>query len=148
MQDPARLRRELERIREDVAREQERHIRALAELRIREVRAEAALAHLSQSTKISTMTSTSPSRGAAISAARSTLGTRFQAALQARGVSLPEWVSSKGRRGPGIEQARSWSKPRANGGRAIPRAWADAIAEEFGDPALALAASWPSGIRD
>lgn len=149
MNEQDRLRRELERIREEVQAETERHIRALAELRIREARIETALDHAIRSGRISTVNSTvQPSRGGAISQGRSTLGTRFQAALHGAGLSVPDWVRSKGRHAPSVEQVRSWSKPKDNGGRAIPRAWADAIAEEFDDPDLALPSSWPAGIRE
>lgn len=87
------------------------------------------------------------SRGAAISAAKTTANTLFQQHLKDRGLSIPEWVASKGKGGPSVEQARSWCKPKGKGGRAVPAAWANKLAREFGDPRLTQPESWPAGIR-
>lgn len=88
------------------------------------------------------------SRGAAVSAARTNTRTRtpFQRCLHERGHSLPEWVATQ--KGLDVEQAKSWVKRKGHGGRAIPRAWADKLAKEFEEPALAHPDSWPSGIRE
>ena len=149
MQESERLRRELDQIRIAVGAETERHIMALAQLRVREARAELALSALQRASQVGTMgTMESTTRGGAISAAKVRIGTLWQSHLRARGLSIPEWVTSRGRKAPGVESARSWVKQPGRGGRPIPRVWADALAAEFEDPSLAMTASWPSGIRE
>lgn len=146
MDQIARLNRELERIREEVAAELERHILALAKLRVREARTELALQTAS---KVSTVRPMEPqSRGGAIASARSTNLTVWRKHLQKRRMSLPQWIAAQGAAGPSLEAARSWTKQRGMGGRAIPRRWADALAKEFEAPELTRAESWPCGIRE
>lgn len=120
------------------------HLRRLAD----EVRKRT---HLPKRRKVGTLLAVdaiaTPSRGANISAAKTVNPWPWQKALQTRGLSIPEWVLAKGKKGPRLETARSWVKAKGRGGRAIPALWAERLAEEFEDPALLLPESWPCGIR-
>jgi hypothetical protein len=146
------IRAELEKIARDVEVEQERHIRALAELRVREVRAEAAMRALRARGKIGTVGTMNPSRGALISSAKLKFPTAWQAELARRGLSIADWVeAAKKRYGeesvPPVDTVRSWTKRKGKGGRPIPGVWADRLATEFEDGSLADPDSWPAGIR-
>lgn len=87
------------------------------------------------------------SQGGAVSAGKTKTPTRFQKALHKRGMSLPEWASTKKKFRLNPETAKGWVKRPGKGGRPIPREWADRIAREFGDPALLDPDNWPNGIR-
>lgn len=88
------------------------------------------------------------SKGASVSAAKTDkrTRTRFQELLQEANVSLPEWAATK--RGLNVETAKSWVKRPGKGGRAIPREWANKLADEFKSPDLAEHDAWPNGIRE
>ena len=88
------------------------------------------------------------SRGAAISAAKTWSEAPFQAHLRKRRLSIPEWHARLGKSAPSVNTVRSWVKQPGHGGRSVPREWAERLAEEFGDPSLLLAVSWPNGIRN
>lgn len=96
------------------------------------------------------------SRGAAVSAAKTSTKTRtlFQQKLIERELSVPEWANARHKNGQGrpvkvgAETAKSWNKRPGKGGRPVPREWADIIATEFDDMRLALPEAWPNGIRE
>lgn len=104
-----------------------------------------------QSTPTKVLFRVKMSRGAAISAGMTKSNTAFQRALAIYGLSIPEWAA---KRRKNVETVRSWVKKPNHGGRAIPRAEADAIASEFVDPKTgeslvpAIEDAWPNGIRD
>jgi len=91
-----------------------------------------------------------PSRGAAIGAAKTKRRIPFRRALEAFGLSLPEYAR---RKGWDANAVTSWTKDPKHGGRRIPQARADEIARDFVDATTgasmvpATDESWPSGIR-
>lgn len=90
---------------------------------------------------------TNRSQGATISEAKIQAPTLFQAHLIEKGLSLPEWVLTKSNFKLKENTVQSWVKP-GDGGRRIPREWADRIAAEFNDPRLRKPENWPKGIRE
>lgn len=101
-------------------------------------------------TVVSTMQPTSDqvrTKGANISGAKIKAPTLFQRHLQAHHLSLPGWTATQSSYGLKPNTAAGWIKRPGKGGRPIPRVWAERLAAEFQDPALALPESWPNGIR-
>lgn len=91
-----------------------------------------------------------PSRAASVSAAMMdpTRHVLLWEVLKRLKLSLPQMVAKfyEGELEQGT--ARSWTKRPGKGGRATPRAWADRLAKDLGEPRLRLAKNWPNGIRE
>ena len=91
-----------------------------------------------------------PSRAASVSAAMMdpTRHVLFWEVLKQHKLSLPQLVEGRYKDELEVGTARSWTKRPGKGGRATPRAWADRLAKDLGEPRLRLAKNWPNGIRE